>query len=76
MQAAGYAKGNNLPIDLEFSWLWTTYLLKHRRMISKIKSRYWKRTHKYGIRFPKSVEEVVWIDKEIWNTLCKYSIDK
>ena len=45
-------------------------------MTSKVKYCYWKRTHKYGIQIPKSVEEAIQIDKENRNNLWKYSTEK
>ena len=33
-------------------------------MISKIKHKYWKISHKYGIRLPYLVEEALELDKE------------
>ena len=32
--------------------------------MSKVKSKYWERTHKYGIRIPKTVQEAYAIDTE------------
>ena len=40
---------------------------KRKQIISKIKSKYWSRTHKYGIRIPKSVKEALEIDKQEGN---------
>ena len=37
--------------------------------MKKLKSKYWSRAHKYGIRMPKSVAEAIEIDKENSNTL-------
>ena len=37
---------------------------KKKRIISKLKSKYWGRTHKYGVRIPKSVKEAYAIDNE------------
>ena len=39
------------------------------KIISKIKSKYWQCTHKYGIFIPKSVEEAYEEDKRNGNTL-------
>ena len=40
-----------------FAW-WVPHTLKKRnRIIVKVKSTYWMRTHKFGIRIPKTVEE-------------------
>ena len=38
-------------------------------ILVKVKSNYWLRTHKFGIRIPKSVEEAKRIDKANHNTL-------
>ena len=46
------------------------------RIISKIKSKYWQRTHKYGIRVPKSVEEAIDIDREEGNSLWADAIEE
>ena len=37
--------------------------------MQKIKSIYWSRTQKYGVRIPKSVKEAKEIDEENGNTL-------
>ena len=44
-------------------------LKKRDRIVSKIKSKYWIRTHKYGIKIPKTVKEAIQLDKENGNTL-------
>ena len=43
-------------------------LKKRDRIISKVKSKYWQTTHKYGIRVPKSIQEALDIDKENGDT--------
>ena len=40
-----------------------------------MKSKYWQRTHKYGFRIPKSVNEALEIDKEEGNTYWKEAIE-
>ena len=43
----------------EFAW-WIPHVMKKRnKIISKVKSKYWNRTHKYGVRITKSVKEVI-----------------
>ena len=76
MQVAEHSKSDDLINDSSFSRWCPTYFWKLRRVISKVKSHFWKRTHKYGILVTKSVEEAVWIDNEKNNTLCWYSMDK
>ena len=39
-------------------------------LISKLKSWYWYRTHKYGINIPKSVSEAYSFNKKNSNKLC------
>jgi hypothetical protein len=34
-----------------------------------VKSKYWQKTHKYGVRIPKSIKEALKIDAENGNTL-------
>ena len=45
-------------------------------MISKLKSKYWQRTHKYGIRIPKSLKKAYDFDEENVDKLWTYGIKK
>ena len=55
---------------------WVLYTLKKRNQIrSKVKSKYWARTHKFGIRIPESVEEAKCLDQkngdsQWWEAIC------
>jgi hypothetical protein len=59
-----------------FAW-WVSFDFKKRhRIIAKVKSKYWVRTHKFGIRVPKSVAEAKRLDKSNgdtlwWDAICK-----
>ena len=59
-----------------FAW-WVSFVLKKRnRIIAKVKLKYWVRTHKFGIRVPKSVNEAKRLDKANgdtlwWDAICK-----
>jgi hypothetical protein len=44
-------------------------LKKKSRILKKVKSTYWARTHKYSIGIPKSIKEAMGIDGELGNTL-------
>ena len=44
-------------------------------MISKIKSKYWQRTHKYGFRIPKNIKEAKEIDDANNNRLWQDAIE-
>jgi hypothetical protein len=68
VQVAEYAVANSLDEEPAFAW-WIRHTLKKRdRLIARVKSRYWKRTHKFGIRVPKSVKEALAIDRETGTT--------
>jgi len=69
VQTAEYAVQSRINQEPAFAW-WVPYVLKKRnRIIAKTKSKYWERTHKFGIRIPKTVKEALAIDKENQNTL-------
>ena len=53
------------------------YTLKERnRLISKVKTKYWRKPHNYGVRLPKNSTETMKADQENGNTHGKYAIDK
>jgi hypothetical protein len=69
VKVAEFAKANRIGDEPAFAW-WIDYTLKKRdRILSKTKTKYWLRTHKFGIRIPKSVAEALEIDKANGNTL-------
>ena len=75
VQLAEYAVSNKIQDEPAFAW-WVPYTLKKRtRIISKLKSKYWQRTHKYGLRIPKTVKEAREIDEENGNRLWQDAID-
>jgi len=55
---------NKIAEEPAFKWWVTDVLCKRNRIIAKVKSRYWRTTHKYGIRLPHSTEEALLLDKE------------
>ena len=64
-----------------FAWWARKSLYRRERIISKLqkrraKKKYWRTTHKYGVRIPKSVEEALQIDKENGNHLWGDAIRK
>jgi hypothetical protein len=69
VQVAEYAFANKIDDKPAFAW-WVPHVIKKRdRVLAKLKSKYWQRTQKYGIRIPKSVKETLAIDNENGNTL-------
>ena len=64
IQLAEYALQSRISTKPAFSW-WVNHVLqKKKHMISKVKSKYWTRTHKFGIKIPKSVKEARDFDKD------------
>ena len=69
VQLAKYAIASGIADEPAFVW-WAPFTMKKRdRIIKKVKSKYWSRIHKYGLRIPKSIKEAMEIDKENGNTL-------
>jgi hypothetical protein len=76
VQVADYVQANNLAHEPAFAW-WVPYVQKKRKaIISKIKSKYWQRTHKYGVRIPKTVKEAYEIDRQNGDKLWTIGIEK
>ena len=76
VEVAEYAVANRLVEEPAFKW-WVPHVIKRRnRIISKVKSRYWKTTHKFGIRLPKSVQEALEIDRMTNTDLWRKAINK
>ena len=69
VELALYAKDRDIHDEPAFAW-WVPFVLKKQKhIIKKVKSKYWARTHKYGIRIPKNIAEALEIDRENGNTL-------
>lgn len=76
VELAEYAVNNKLNLEPAFIW-WVPYTIrKQDRIIQKVKAKYWRTTHKFGIRVPKSVEEAVQIDNENGSRLWQDTIEK
>ena len=67
---------NGIQYEPAFAW-WVPYVVrKQDSIINKAKTKYWQRTHKYGIRIPKSVKEAKKVDAENDDTLWQDAIAK
>jgi hypothetical protein len=76
IEVAEYAVVNRITEEPAFKW-WVPHVIKRRnRIISKVKSRYWKTTHKFGIRLPKTVQEALDIDRTTGTDLWRQAINK
>jgi hypothetical protein len=76
IELAEYGEAHGLLKEPAFAWWAKEVLQRKRRIIGKVKSRYWQRTHKFGIRLPKTVAEALKLDKENGNTLWHDAIQK
>ena len=76
VQLAEFAISNRISEEPVFGW-WVPFMMKKRNhILAKVKSKYWLRSHKFGIRIPKSVEEAKKVDNQNgntlwWDTICK-----
>ena len=76
VELAKYMSGNRLDVDPTFK-KWVRDMLRRRNIIiAKLRTKYWRTTHKFVIRVPKSVDEALEIDKENGNTLWYTAIQK
>ena len=71
-----YAVENEISDETDFNW-WVKENLRHiDRIISKVKSKYWRTSHNVGIRVPKKVKEAYYIDRQSWTDFWTKAIAK
>lgn len=76
LQVAEYAVAQDLLEEPAFAW-WAASALKSRdKMISAVKSRFHKKTHKYGICVPRSIKEALDLDLSTGTTFWRQALDK
>lgn len=76
VEVAEYAVANQIDEEPAFTW-WVKEVLRHRRrIISKVKSKYWRTTHKFGVRLPHNAEEALKFDRETGTDLWTRAIEK
>ena len=76
VELAEYAVANKIAEEPAFKW-WVDFCLRKRnRMINKVKAKYWRTTHKYGIKLPKTAEEALQLDKMNGNDYWEQAIKK
>lgn len=69
VQVAEYSIRSAIDKEPAFAW-WVPHVMKKRNsIVAKVKSKYWQKTHKYGIEIPKSVAEAKRLDLKNGNTL-------
>ncbi len=76
IEVAEYSFARGIESEPAFAW-WVDFTLKKRdRIISAVKKRVIKKTHKFGIRVPNNVDEAHALDKVNGNTLWTDAIAK
>ncbi|KAI2490439.1 Reverse transcriptase (RNA-dependent DNA polymerase) [Fragilaria crotonensis] len=77
VEVAEYAVANKIAEEPAFAW-WVCDVLRRRdRVIKKVKStKYWLRSHKYGVELPKTVAEALAIDRRTGTTFWRDAIEK
>ena len=76
IEVAEYAVANRIADEPAFNWWAKTVLRKRNRIISKLKARYWRTTHKFGIEVPKTVPDALAIDERTGTDFWRKAIDK
>lgn len=76
IELAEYAIQRGIANEPAFAWWVPRTLRLRRRMISKVQSKYWRTTHKFGIEVPKSVTDAYRIDRETGTDFWHVAIDK
>lgn len=76
VEVAEYARANKIDDEPAFAWWVREVLKKRNRIIAKVKSRYWRTTHKFGVELPKSVTEAFAIDKRTGTDHWRRAIEK
>jgi hypothetical protein len=69
VQLAEYTTQRRIAGEPAFAWWIRHVLQKRNRIIAKLKTKYWVRTHKFGVKIPKTVKEAKLFDRENGNTL-------
>jgi hypothetical protein len=59
IELAEYAVAYRIAEEPAFKWGVSNTLRKWNRIISKVKKKYWRMTHKFGCKLPHSVEEAL-----------------
>ena len=76
IELAEYAIANQISNEPAFAW-WVPYVMKKRdRIIAEVKTKYWRTTHKYGVRLPKTAEEALRFDAEDGTTFWRDAMNK
>ena len=76
LQLAEYAVANGIADESAFKWWVHKVLRRKERIINKVKNKYWRTTHEFGIEVPKSVKEAYEIDRATGTSHWTKAIEK
>ena len=76
VELAEYADNQGISHEPAFNWWVKDTLRYHKRIIQNIKKKYWRTVTKFGIRLPKSITEVLEIDRMSQTTFWRDAIEK
>ena len=76
VQFSEYTITNKISEEPAFAW-WVRHLIRRRdRILKKVKSHYWRKTHNFGLELPKSVKAAMEIDRKNRTYFWRLSIEK
>ena len=76
VELAKYEAGNRLYVEPAFKWWVRDVLIRRNRIIDKVKAKYWRTAHKFGIRVTKSIDVALAINKGNGNILWYTAVHK
>jgi len=76
VEVAEYVIQADIATQPAFAW-WVRHVLKKRdRIIAKVESKHWAKTHKYGIELPRNLKEALAIDEKTGTDHWKKAFEK
>lgn len=76
VELSEYEVENDIDSEPAFKWWVKDTLMRRDRIISNVRARYWRSTHKFGIRVPKSLEEAYEVYRQTGTDLWTNAITK
>ena len=76
LETAEFVISRDIQDEPAFVWWVENTIKTWKRIIDKVKSRYWKQTHKFGIEVPKLIEEAFNLNAKNRNNYWQRTIDK
>ena len=74
IEVAQYELNKKLSDEPAFDWWINTIRKQKKRLIKKVKYKYWMTTHKFGVRIPKTATEALSLDAASGNTMWQYAM--